>query len=51
MRTLFHYLLHPTPAEVLSRLRDRDLADIGLSRRYVPIYPAYAPFDVTNDRT
>ena len=35
----------------LSQLRDRDLADIGLSRTLLRDMPQHAPVEVPNDRT
>ena len=35
----------------LSQLRDRDLADIGLSRTLLRDLPQHAPVEVPNDRT
>ena len=35
----------------LDKLRDRDLADLGLSRSSTALPAGHAPFDVPNDRT
>lgn len=40
----------PTSA-ALSQLRERDLADIGLSRTLLRDMPQHAPVEVPNDRT
>lgn len=47
------FSISPVPQYVsdqLTRLRDRDLADLGLSRLSIHDLPSHAPVDVPNDR-
>ena len=49
--SLFRTLFRAPLSSQLTRLRDRDLADLGLPRSWNAAPAGHAPFDVPNDRT
>ena len=47
----FRTLFRARSSSPIDRLRDRDLADLGLTRSSMAQPAGHAPFDVPNDRT